>query len=261
MTSWQIVSEVLKKMQIQAQPGVRLSELDRLAEDYIIEQGGRPYNKGYMGKDTWPENGKPVKEFPFTLVVNVNSVIAHGFPSPYQLKPGDIVSFDVGVEKDGLCGDAAFTMGVPPVSNKNVRLLYYAKRTLYEGIKKVKAGANTRDIARAMEIYVINRGFVMNETFASHYIGKEMHGDAIPNFTFPDYPNSVLKDGDMICLEPIITYEDRFGQKAGDWAFVTRDGRNSAMFEHQLLVTKDGCQVLTDHFTDDYEGRTSGNFH
>jgi methionyl aminopeptidase len=248
MKAWEIVTEVHKALREEAKEGVSLLGLNFIAEKIVAGHGGICYNKGYRGAPDWPEEHRPKTPFPTGLVVNVNSVIVHGIPNEYKLKSGDVVGFDIGVKKDGLCGDAGFTMGIGKIENKNARLIYYTRRALYEGIKHVKAGVNVKDIASAIERYVVTRGYVVNENFSGHGIGKEMHEPPfIPNYDSHALEDYFLKEGEMICLEPIVTFTSRKGVQAGEWAWVTKDGKCSAFFEHQLLVTKDGCEILTKH--------------
>lgn len=256
MKAYEIVTTVLLEMQKLAVVGANLLELDKRAEEMVLELGGKPYNKGYNPK--WA----PVP-YPATLCIGVNDIIAHGIPTDYNLQDGDLVSFDLGVIKDGLCGDSGFTMGIGEVSNRDQRLLYYAKNTLYAGIEKVKAGVTVWEVAKAMEMYATMRGYVINQNLSGHGIGKEMHQDPkIPAFTYNrenrmidimlgasmDY---VFKEGDTICLEPFLTYKDRSGfiSEIDKWTIRTRDGKKSAFFEHMLEVTKDGCNILTQHIS------------
>ncbi len=246
MKPWQIVSLVLLELEKAAVPGASALDLNNLAEQKIIELGGIPYNKGYQPK--WAKT-----PFPYSICVNINSEIAHGLPTANKiLKDGDVVSFDLGVKKDDLCGDAALTVivGDQEKARGNAeRLLRYTKRTLYRGIEMVKAGVTCREISHAMEYYASQMGYVTNLRMAGHGIGKEMHEyPRIPAAILEGMGDEVLVEGQMICLEPILTYRDRMGVYTADgWTLKTQDGRNSAIFEHQLLVTKDGCEILTDH--------------
>jgi methionyl aminopeptidase len=249
MKPWQIVTETLKLLEKSAIPGVTTLELDKIAETEVIRLGGIPYNKGYHPK--WAKD-----PYPNTICVNINDQIAHNIPSERVLKDGDVVSFDIGVTKDGLCGDAGFTMIVGDKSKaygNAERLIRYAKRTLYVGIQQVKAGAVCGDISRAMEVYASQHGFLTSLRFSGHGIGEQMHmPPKIPCALILGYGDEILEEGQMICLEPFLTYKDRLGQQAPDgWGYSTSDGRNSAFFEHQLLVTKDGCEILTAHISKD----------
>ena len=252
MIAWEIVTTVHKTLKKLAIIGAKLSDLDKVAEKIVLDNGGTCYNKGYKGGADWPKDQKPKKPFPNALVVNVNSCIVHGRPTDYILRNSDVVSFDIGVKKDGLCGDGGFTMGIGQIENKNARLMYYAKRALYIGIEQVKAGANVKDISRAIELYIIKNGYVVNERFGGHGIGKEMHEDPnVPNFTSSLFKDYILKEGQMICIEPIVTFKDISGMQVDDWAWVTRDGKASVFFEHQIRVEKNGATILTDHIDKD----------
>lgn len=239
---WEIVSETLKYLVPLVRPGMTTKDLDKLAEEKVLELGGRPYNKGYH--PTWAET-----PFPATICTCVNDQIAHGIPSDYILQDGDLLNIDIGVEKDGLCGDSGLSVPVGQLSGRDERLLRYTKRTLYIGIDQVRAGTRVGDIGIAMDKYARQMGYVINFAFGGHGIGKRMHEEPrIPHCELPGFGDEILKEGQMICLEPMLTYKDPFGKSLPDgWCWVTGDGRKSAMFEHQLLVTKDGCEILTTH--------------
>lgn len=247
LTAWDIVVETLLAVKAKAVVGARLSDLDLLAESIIKGHAAIPINKGYAPEEQWQAEVRPTTPFPNTLVCNVNAVVAHGNATEYELRDGDTVIFDLGVEFDGSCGDAAFTIPVGNVTNRHDRLLRYARLTTLEGLKHVKAGSRASDVGKAMEHYASMRGFVINQTFASHAIGKKMHEEpVIPNYYILEMEDVLFEEGKMYCIEPILTYKDIWGMRAfNDWAWVTRDGQRAAMFEHQVLVTKDGCKILT----------------
>lgn len=241
MKAYEIVTELLKKLRTEAKEGSNLLALDRMAEDFIVQRGGIPANKNYQ-----PEGIKI--PYPATLCIGVNDIICHGIPTDYSLKNGDLVSFDVGVKKDGLCGDAAFTMGIGEISNQDERLIKVAKASLYAGIELIKAKAPISNIRFIMENVALRFGFVTNKIMVGHGIGKEMHeAPLIPAFDDPK-DDRVLEEGQMICLEPMITRKDRYGYIGDDgWTLRTRDGRKSAIMEMQVLVKKDGYEILTPH--------------
>lgn len=245
--AWGIVVKTLLAVKERAIVGAKLSDLDAYAESIIKEYGGTPINKGYPPEEKWQAEVRPTTPFPNTLVCNVNSVVAHGNATDYELRDGDTVVFDLGVKYDGLSGDAALTVLVGNVENHSDRLVRYARLTTLEGIKKIKAGASLAEVGKAMEHYASMRGYVINQTFASHAIGKEMHEDPIiQNYYVAENEEVFFEEGRMYCIEPILTYKDIWGMRAfNDWAWVTRDGKRCAMFEHQVLVTKDGCKILT----------------
>ncbi len=259
MNAFEIVSLVLQKLYEKAKAGVYCRDLNNLAEKLVTENGGVCVDKNYFPKelDDIPLNVRPKSPFPNAMVINVNSVIAHGiFQEEYKLRHGDTISFDIGVEKDGVCADAAFTMGIPSISVVNENLIKAAKLALEEGMKVVKAGANVKDISHAIEQFVVANGYVVNEAFGGHGIGSEMHQDPfIPNYTSRDQKDYFLKEGEMICIEPLLTFNDKFGMLVNDWTVVTRDGKHSAFFETQLLVTKDGYKQLIDLPDVEFEGR------
>lgn len=241
---WEIVTDVLKLMAVEAKAGVTTKELDALAEQRIIALGGTPYNKGYQPK--WSQT-----PFPATMCISINDELVHGIPSDRKLEDGDVVTFDVGVKKDGLCGDAALTVGIGKIRTRDKKLLNASKRALYAGIEKVKAGAKVSEISLCIDTCAQIYGFKTCISFSGHGIGKEMHeAPYVPNVRIPSkfLPDEELKVGQMICIEPTLTKLDRIGVRMIDgWTFKTRDGSNAAMFEHQLRVTQDGCEILTDH--------------
>lgn len=245
MTAWEIVSATLKTVSAFVIPGVTTKELDARAEKTVLDLGGVPINKGYK------PNFATVP-FPGTLCTSVNDEIVHGIPSDRILVEGDIINLDIGVKKDGLCGDAAMMVPVGNISSRDERLLRYAKHIVYEAIKQVKAGVQIKEISSAIEWYAKRMGFITNLRFCGHGIGTEMHMDpTIPNWDLPGFGEEKLVAGQMICIEPMITYKDKWGMLMPDgWTVKTDDGKNSAFFEHQLLVTEEGCNILTDHFTD-----------
>lgn len=243
MKIYEITSLILKELAAQVRPGITTQSLENLAEKLIEKYKVDSYNKGYYPK--WSK-----VPYPAILCINVNSIIAHGIPSNYVLKEGDICSIDLGIKKDGVCGDAALTVPVGKISNANDRLLRYAKLAVYEGLKHVKAGANTEVIARAIESFAKTNGYTLNKRFAGHTIGEEMHmKPSIYSTVEPSHDYAELKEGQWICIEPMLTFNDPIGvMLSNGWTYVTLDRKNSAVFEHMVEVTKDGYRVLTDHF-------------
>lgn len=236
---WDIVSQVLKMLQKETKPGISLIELNDKAEKMITDLKGESINKGYR----LPHIAQP---FPTAVCISVNNVIAHGTPTAYKLREGDIVSYDLGVKKDGLCGDAALTVAVGQISKRDLKLLTVAYEALYKGIEAVKAGVKIKDIGYAIESHVLRNGYVVNRTFCGHAIGEEMH--QLPNIFnfFHESAAGTLEEGQMICIEPMVTESDKYGiRHVNGWTYMTRNGKNSAVFEHQLLVTKTGYKILT----------------
>jgi methionyl aminopeptidase len=248
MKAWEIVTNVLIGAGEFANPGVSTGEIDAWAEKYIVRMGGTPYNKGYQPK--------PTKiPFPATMCISINDEIVHGIPSKERrLQEGDLVSFDVGVKKDGLCGDAAFTMGIGRISKEDEQLLKVAKKALYRGLREVKNGKKIGNVSKAITDFVKREGYVVNNRFSGHGIGKEMHeGSPVMSYYIPNLAQNgtPFQAGKMYCLEPQITYKDQRGiPDENMWTFRTSDGRKSAFFEHQVLVKEKGIDILTKHFTE-----------
>lgn len=241
LTAWEIVSRVLKALKESARVGTSTSSLNLLAESLITGYGGTSINKGY----TVPHIPTP---FPSAVCISVNNVIGHGIPSNYELKDGDLVNFDLGVKKDGKCGDAALSVGVGNLHKNDINLLKVARQALNVGIEAIAPYAPVRVIGFAIEKYVKSQGYVVNKYFCGHAIGEKMHMD--PKI-LSHYDNSVfgaLLPGMQICIEPYVTKHDRMGKIVGEgWTLETRDGHNSAMFEHQIEITHNSYKILTTH--------------
>lgn len=245
MKAHEIISIILKEMAAMVKPGVKTIDIDAFAEKRIKELGAKSYDKGYK-----PEFAKTAWEW--VSCINHNNIIAHGKPGDYELKDGDIVSFDLGIKKGKECADAAITVGVGKISDTRSRLLYYAKQILYEAIKYMKPGESTEDIAHIIEYHAMSRGYLVNRRFAGHMIGKEMHMKPnIYNTNEPTHTYAKLKVGEIYCVEPMITVgKDNLGMMIDPdgWTCVTMDGKDSAFFEHMVEITKNGPKILTTHF-------------
>lgn len=214
-------------------PGVKTMELDRVAEAFIRSVGAEPTFKGYEG-------------FPYALCISVNEMVVHGYPSEYELKEGDIVSIDCGVYKNGFHGDSAYTFAVGEVSEKVRRLMDDTKASLYEGIKQAVAGNRTGDIGYAVQHYTEERGYGVVRELCGHGVGAQLHEK-------PDVPNfghrgcgSKLKAGMVIAIEPMITLGKRqIGLQSNGWGVFTLDGQPAAHYEHDVLITKEGPDILS----------------
>lgn len=247
LTAPEIVTDVLKLVAKVAKEGITTKELDEIAEKRIRELGGRPFNKGY----TPPWSKVP---YPATLCTGVNDIIGHGIPSDYKLKSGDLLSLDVGVIKDGWCGDGALTIGIGKISKGDKELLRHGKQALYAGIEKIRPGVKVGEITEAIENYVHQSGYVVNYHLVGHGIGKKMHMKPyIPHVKtkkFGGKLNRTLKLGEQVCLEPMVTKSDNQGFLQPDgWTWKTRDGGKSVVFEHQIEVIVGGYRILTEHLS------------
>jgi methionyl aminopeptidase len=190
------------------------------------------------------------------MCLSVNNTIAHGIPNEYVLQEGDILNVDTGVKLNGVCGDCAMTVPIGKIDNKHERLLRFANRACYVGIQQIKAGVSVIEIARAVETYARQMGYVTNRVFSGHDISEEMHEKVVIPFFYDLHPKYLqhfggmkLEAGQVVCIEPMLTFKDNQGKLLQDgWGLVTKDGKYSAMFEHMALVKDDGFEILTDHF-------------
>lgn len=214
-------------------PGITTKELDRLAEEYIRKMGGVPTCKGYEG-------------FPATLCTSVNDTVVHGIPDNYKLKDGDIITIDMVIGYKGYQGDAAWTYAVGEVSDDKKYLMEHTEKALYEGVKQVKPGNRIGDISNAVEEYANKHHLGVVKELCGHGIGREMHEDPeVPNYgTKGTGPK--LREGMVICIEPMLNLGTADIYMLDDeWTIKTDDGKPSAHYEHTILVTKDGYEILT----------------
>ena len=213
--------------------GITTKELDKLCEDFIIKNDAVPTCKGYQG-------------FPATLCTSVNDEVVHGIPSDRVLKNGDIITIDVVIGYKGYQGDAAWTYAVGEIDDDKKYLMEHTEKALYEGIKMAKPGNRIGDISAAVEEYATVHHLGVVRELCGHGIGREMHEDPeVPNFgTRNTGPR--LKPGMVICIEPMLTFGKRdVCQLDDDWTVVTLDESPAAHYEHTVLITEDGYEILT----------------
>lgn len=241
MQAYEIVSDTLKLLASRAVIGITPEKLNNLANKRIIALDGVPYNKNY--KPEWA-----VIPFPAAVCISVNDCLAHGIPTQIPLKYGDIVKFDLSVYKDKICGDAALTVIIGKAKERDKKMVWACKQALKIGIAKVKPGVRACDVGAVISQFLDKQGFVANRRLHGHGIGAEMHqGFFIPHYYDPEF-NHVFTEGEMICIEPHITYKDKIGYAdVTGWNYRTLDKNPGAAFEHQLKVTKTGVEVLTNH--------------
>ena len=228
-----IVYETHKYIKPFIKPGVSLLKLDSLAEDFIRSKGATPSFKGYEG-------------FPNATCISVNNEVVHGIPSNRKLKDGDIVSIDIGACYKGYHGDSAWSYAVGKLSSDCTYLMEHTKKALYEGIKVVKPGARIGDIGNAVEKYANAHNLGIVRELCGHGVGNHLHESPdVPNYGLPN-TGPVLKEGMVIAIEPMLNLgSDDIVVEDNDWTITTFDGKPSAHFEHAVLVTKDGYQILT----------------
>lgn len=228
-----MVSMTHKYLKDFIKPGITTKELDRLAEEYIRKMGGVPTCKGYEG-------------FPATLCTSVNDTVVHGIPDNYKLKDGDIITIDMVIGYKGYQGDAAWTYAVGEISDDKKYLMEHTEKALYEGVKQVKPGNHIGDISSAVEEYANKYNLGVVKELCGHGIGREMHEDPeVPNYgTKGTGPK--LREGMVICIEPMLNLGTAdIYMLDDDWTIKTDDGMPAAHYEHTILVTKDGYEILT----------------
>ena len=233
-----LVSEMHKFIKPYIKEGISTKELDKLCEDFIVRNNAVPTCKGFEG-------------FPCALCTSVNDMVVHGIPDNYKLKNGDIITIDVVIGYKGYQGDAAWTYAVGDISDDDKYLMKHTEASLYEGIKMVKPGNRIGDISYAVEKYAEDHNLGVVRELCGHGIGSEMHEDPeIPNFGLPN-TGPRLKPGMCICIEPMLTFGHRDVYLLDDgWGVKTQDGSNAAHFEHTILVTEDGYEILTPRLED-----------
>ena len=212
--------------------GITTDELNDIADKFIREKGGLPSCLGYEG-------------YPKSICISVNDEIVHGIPGKRVIKNGDIVSVDFCVEYEGYQSDSACTYIVGNVPKDVRALVENTEKALYIGLDQVKAGAKLSNIGKAIEEFATKNGLGVVRELVGHGLGTSIHEE-------PDVPNYYtstqieLKEGMVICIEPMLTLKDRHVyMKDDDWTICTQDGAPSAHFEHTVVVTKDGYEILT----------------
>jgi len=213
--------------------GVTTSELDKIAFDYITQNGGTPSFKGYKG-------------YPSSLCISVNEVVVHGLPSDYVLKEGDVISIDCGVLLNGFHSDSAYTYPVGKISEENEKLLKITKESLYQGIEQAVSGNRTGDIGSAVQHYVENEGYSVVRELVGHGVGKNLHEEPeVPNYGKKG-SGVRLQERMVIAIEPMVNMGKKniFQEKDG-WTIRTVDRKPSAHFEHTVVVRKGKAEVLT----------------
>jgi methionyl aminopeptidase len=228
-----IVAEVHRMIEPYIQPGISTLALDQKIETYIRQRGGSPSFKGYNG-------------FPAASCMSINHVLVHGIPDATVLKSGDILSIDVGVNVKGYHGDSAWTYPVGDITAEAQRLLEVTHHSLWEGLAQVKAGAHLSDVSHAIGAYVLANGMSVPYEYTGHGIGASLHENpAIPNLG-PPAQGPRLKAGMTLAIEPMVHLGRPETQTLADqWTVVTRDRSLAAHYEHTVLVTKEGYELLT----------------
>ncbi len=231
-----IVATVLKEIAEHVRPGMTTADLDEYAEQRIREMGATPSFKGYHG-------------FPASLCTCINNEVVHGIPRrKKKIRKGDVLKVDTGAYYQGFHGDSCITIGVGKVTAAAARLIHVAEEALYKGIEQVRAGNHLLDIAGAIQDHVETNGYVVVEEFTGHGVGRNLHeAPAVFNFRTRALPNVKLRAGMTLAIEPILNAGSKVTRTLPDrWTAVTADNALSAQFEHTVLVTATGYEILTD---------------
>lgn len=229
-----ITGDALKEIEKHIKPGISTYELDKIAFNFIKKHGATPSFLHYNG-------------FPGSICASPNSWVVHGIPSKnVVLKEGDIISIDMGAQKDGYHGDAARTYAVGAISDEAKRLIEVTKQSFFEGIKFATHGAKLGDVSAAIQEYVEKNGFSVVRDLVGHGIGKNLHED--PNV--PNYGHKGrglrLAAGMTLAVEPMVNAGDYdVVVLDDDWTVETEDGKLSAHYENTILITKGECEILT----------------
>ncbi len=236
-----LVFQILEKLKELAVEGTSTMDLEVAAEKMMTDAGARPAFKGYYV----PAAGQ---EYKFVLCTSVNEEIVHGVPNPKRiLRNGDIVSIDTGVKLDGYYGDSAVTVPVGEVSEETKRLLRVTRESLELAIDRVREGNRLFDVCGTVEKHVTENGFSVVREYVGHGIGTQLHEEpAVPNYVDRRNENPRLKTGVVLAVEPMVNAGRPEALLRKDrWTAVTKDGSNSAHFEHCVAVTENGPWVLT----------------
>ncbi|MDY6391531.1 MAG: type I methionyl aminopeptidase [Bacilli bacterium] len=229
-----VVAVALEEIRPFVVPGVSTKELNDKIDAIVRREGAYPAELGYYG-------------YPGSVCASVNEVILHGIPSPKKiLRDGDIITLDLVAKKNGYCGDAARTYLVGICGERQKRMVAIADECFYNAMSLVKPGAHVGDISHAIEETAKKYGCSVPREYTGHGIGSSMHEDpAIPCYGRPA-TGPVLREGMTICVEPMIMEGKPNIRVLGDgWTALAKDGKLTSHYENTLVVTKDGCEILT----------------
>lgn len=231
-----IVATVLKEIMALVEPGQTTGDLDAHAEKRIRDMGAAPSFKGYQG-------------FPASICASINNEVVHGIPSRKRvIRDGDLLKVDTGAYFEGFHGDSCVTIAVGAASDAAQRLSRVAQEALMRGLAQVRAGNTLLDIAGAVQDHVESHGYAVVEDYTGHGIGRNLHEEpSVFNYRTNQLPNVRLRPGMTLAVEPILNAGGKTCRTLRDgWTVVTVDHSLSAQWEHTVLVTRDGCDILTD---------------
>ncbi len=228
-----ILARISQDLKTNVKAGISTQELDNMAEGLFRREGVIPAFKGYRG-------------YPANICVSLNEEVVHGIPSDRKIKPGDIVSVDLGLEKGGYFSDMAFTVSAGSASTNLKKLIEVTKKALDLGIKQARVNNRLMDISYTIQNYVESKGFSVVRDFVGHGIGRKMHEDPeVPNFGKP-HTGPLLRQGLVLAIETMVNMGSwEVDIKDNGWTAVTKDRMPSAHFEHTVAITDNGPEILT----------------
>lgn len=235
-----LVAQAFARLEAAIHPGVTLRDLDQLTADFLASRGAQPLYKGYRGK---PPTRPP---FPGVICASVNEEVCHGLPDGRILREGDIVAIDIGLKHNNYCGDACVTYAVGRVKPEAQRLMDVTQECLRLGIEAAQPGSRLTDIGAAIQAHAENRGFSVVREWGGHGIGRNLHEDPSVPHVGPPGQGPKLRPGMIFTLEPMINAGRCEWRLLKDgWTVVTIDGKLSAQFEHTIVITEDGPEILS----------------
>lgn len=228
-----VVSRTLGMLAKEVKPGVTTLHLDKLAEEYIRSQDAIP---GFLG----------LYDFPNTLCMSPNAQVVHGIPNDKPLIEGDIISIDCGAIKNGFYGDHAYTFAVGEINKETEKLLQVTKDSLYVGIKELRAGNRVGDVGYAIQNYCEKHGYGVVRELVGHGLGREMHEDPeMPNYGRRGRGKKFI-EGMVVAIEPMINLgTHHINQLSDGWTILTKDGKPSAHFEHDVAIVNGKPELLS----------------
>ncbi len=236
------LSRIVEDLVKLVKPGAKTDDIDKAAEDAIVALGARPAFLNYA-----PGGHNP---FNSTICACINEEVVHGPAHPgRELKEGDIFSIDIGMEYKGRYTDMAVTVPVGKISDEAEKIIDVAKRSFFAGLEGIKSGASLNVIGKAVQKLVEGEGYHIVRALVGHGVGHAVHEDPqVPNFDDPRAEKIILEEGMVLAIEPMVTTHSYEVETAPDgWTVIPKDGGLSAHWEHTIVVTKDGHEILTQY--------------
>ena len=234
-----LVARTFEMLRPRVVPGARLDDIDRVVEEFLLDHGAESPYKGYRPSPSVPP-------FPGTVCASVNEEVVHGIPSRRKLRGGDVVGIDVGALLGGWIGDACYTYPVGEVSPAARKLLDVAVECLEAGVAEVRPGGRLGDVGAAIQELAESRGYGVVRELGGHGVGRKLHEEPHVEHYGKRGHGLRLREGMVFTIEPMINEGSREIRMLRDgWTVVTGDGRLSAQYEHTVVVTAGGCEILT----------------